>query len=64
MIIDNVHQNGGTPKESQKRLPDIKQYSVVGSRHECDYSILHNRAIAAPKWGTLIFPRLWEKVEF
>ena len=29
MIIDNVHQNGRAPKESQKRLPDVKQYSVV-----------------------------------
>lgn len=61
MIIDNVHQNGGTPKESQKRLPDIKQYSVVGLRHECDYSILHNRDIAAPNWGTLVFPQLVEE---
>lgn len=51
MLIDNVHQNGGTLKREPESAPDIFQYLVVHLAKNGDFSILCNRDITNHKIG-------------
>ena len=58
MIIDSIRFDTNAKKRVQNRLPDLKQYSVVGFRPNGDFSILRNRDIYVSKIGNTDFPPL------
>lgn len=62
MMINSIRFDTNAKKRVQNRLPDLKQYSVVGFRPNGDFSILRNRDNDVSRFGNTGFPPLMGEI--